>query len=79
MGICSDSLDLIDLLVLMNADSQMKSSNMLTKMVIETLKIRKEGEDLESATTAAALLKLRSVKFRLVVNIYHTAMEREWN
>ena len=63
MGICSDSLDLIDLLVLMNADSKMKSSNMLTKMVIETLKIRKEGEDLESATTAAALLKLWSVKF----------------
>ena len=49
----------------------MKSSNMLTKMVIETLKIRKEGEDLESATTAAALPKLWSVKF--------TAMEREWN
>ena len=57
----------------------MKSSNMLTKMVIETLKIRKEGEDLESATTAAALLKLWSVKFMRGVNIYHTAMEREWN
>ena len=57
----------------------MKSSNMLTQMVIETLKIRKEGEDLESATTAAALRKLRSVKFMRGVNIYHTAMEREWN
>ena len=56
MGICSDSLDLIDLLVLMNADSEMKSSNMLTKMVIEALKIRKEGEDLESATTRLLLL-----------------------
>ena len=64
MEICSDNLDLIDLLVLMNADSKMKSSNMLTKMVIETLKIRKEGEDLESATTAAALLRSWSVKFR---------------
>ena len=57
----------------------MKSSNMLTQMVIETLKIRKEGEDLESATTAAALRKLRSVKFMRGVNIYHTTMEREWN
>ena len=38
---------------------------MLTKMVIETLKIRKEGEDLESATTAAALLKLWSVKIQV--------------
>ena len=42
MGICSDSLDLIDLLVLMNADSLIKSSNMLSKMVVETMKIISE-------------------------------------
>ena len=42
MGIYSGSLALIDLLVLMNADSLIKSSNMLSKMVVETMKIISE-------------------------------------
>ena len=39
MGIYSGSLALIDLLVLMNADSLIKSSNMLSKMAVKTMKI----------------------------------------
>ena len=39
MGIFSVSLALIDLLLLMNADSLIKSINLLSKMVVEMMKI----------------------------------------
>ena len=39
MGIFSVRLVLIDLLLLMNADSLVKSINLLSKMVVEMMKI----------------------------------------
>ena len=39
MGIFSVSLALIDLLLLMNADSLIKSINMLSKIVVEMMKM----------------------------------------
>ena len=39
MGIFSVSLALIDLLLLMNADSLIKSINMLSKLVVKMMKI----------------------------------------
>ena len=42
MGILSASLALIDLLLLMNADSLIKSVDMLSMMVVEMMKIISE-------------------------------------